>query len=664
MTMPLSGPKFSVLTPVFRPKSEHLVACIDSVLRQPFDDFEFILVDDGSADESISRILNSASEADSRVKVASHARNLGIAAASQTALGLATGEFVVLLDHDDLLVRTALQRANDVLAANPDVDYLYSDEDKIDEFGLFREPYFKPGWSPARFEQVMYTCHLSVIRRKLALEVGGFDLASSGAQDWDLVFRVTEFARRIAHVPEILYHWRIHPESTSSNLSAKPYAAQAAKAAIERHLMRQGVAGEVLPHPAVPGAWRVRRKPSSDSLVSVVLPTMGASAFVQGRQLTLVEEFLRSLNSSSYRHIEVVLVADWRMHESLIDRLKSICEFSVITVRYEHGPSGFNFSEAVNLGALHARGAFLLFANDDLQLIDSESVGEMLAECLPDVGCVGAKLLFEDNTIQHAGVTFGAHGLGPHHMHYGKPAQSNACFQDLHLVREVSCVTAACLMVSRERFFAVGGFSPQYPNNFNDVDFCLKLRSLGLRVIWTPYSLWYHFESKSRENTVRQSEVELLVTHWGSRLWLDPYGNPNWADAQCLPRPDWPKFTRQWPEPVTPDSIWDEAGYLEENPDLGSACLDADSGFDPRMHFFTHAFLEGRRYRRVIAREPEDQNAFELVPATASGFDRQGYLMANPDLQALQRMDPTWDALDHLIAHGLTEGRLQYRTGA
>lgn len=656
----MSNKMFSILTPVFRPKKDHFDECVASVLSQTHGDFEWLIVDDASGDSWLNGRLKEITAADARCKSITLARNLGIAGASQLALNQASGDFIILLDQDDVLTHCALERVAAVIGRLPSVDYIYSDEDKVDEEGIFRDPFFKPDWSPELFRQVMYTGHVSALRTDVVLAVGGFDESMSGSQDYDLVFRVTEQARLVAHIPEVLYHWRVHENSTAASLDAKPYALRAAKKAVHQHCARVGIDAEVLEHSTVRGYWKLKRKLLEEPLVSILIPTIAKQAVIRGEDRILIDNLLSSLNSLNYSNYEVVISLDSSIPEEVLAPIVQHFTKPVRIVRYKASPEGFNFSASVNNAARHSLGKYLLFANDDLELIEPDSLSDMVALAMEDgVGAVGAKLLFEDCTVQHAGVGFGLGAPGPHHLYYGQKADGQVNFQALHLTREVSCVTGACLLMSRSNFLACGGLTEDLPNNFNDVDLCLKLVSKGLRILWSPYSVWFHYESKSRDNTVSHWEIERLFDRWGSLVWRDPFVNPNWADPQCEPRKDWDRVTAGWLERAVSESTIDKLGYLEANPDLLLAAAQ-DPNFDSYWHFQAMGHGEGRLFRRLTAREPRDQNQWPIQLATRASFSLTGYLLANPDLRAAANNSPHWDPFEHFLSHGEAEGRKQF----
>jgi GT2 family glycosyltransferase len=361
------------------------------------------------------------------------------------------------------------------------------------------------------------------MRRTLVEEVGGFRHDFEGAQDWDLVFRVTERARRIAHVPEVLYHWRTVPESVASSVDAKPYAYDSARRAIESHCERVGIDGTVEEHQER-GHYRVRRTVEERPLVSVIIPTRGSAGVVWAAERIMVVEAVRDLvERSTYEPLEIVVVADTDTPPDVLQELRAVAGEQLRLVPYDRP---FDFSEKVNVGASHATGELLLFLNDDVQVITPDWIETLVGFARePDVGAVGCQLFFEDGTIQHAGHVY--IGGNPAHVMFGRMADHATNRNVLFLDHEVSGVTAAAMMCRAEVFEAVGGFSTDFPGNYNDVDFSLKVRSLGLRIVVTPHARLHHFESVSRDPTIVVGELDRLRSRWWVELRDDPYYSPH-----------------------------------------------------------------------------------------------------------------------------------------
>ena len=523
------SPRCSVLTAVHDPERHHLDACLESVRRQTSTDLEHILVDDGSTRPYVQEVLQAAAAADPRVRVVTRPVSGGIVAASQDALAAASGEIVLLLDHDDVLEPDAVASMDAALA---DADVAYSDHDLILPDGRFAAPYYKPDFSPEQLRNQNYVLHLLAARRQIIDEAGGFRDGFDGAQDHDLLLRMTERTDAVVHVPRILYHWRQSPDSVASNPENKPWAFEAGVRAVREHCERVGIDATVEPGVA-PGTYRIRRRGGDTERISVIIPTRGGSRRVWGVLRCFVVEAVRSLvESATHPDIEYVVVYDDVTPAPVLHALRRLAGDSLVLVRYDEP---FNFSHKINVGVAASSGELLLILNDDTELIEPASL-EVLAAHLQtdDVGMVGPKLLFADGTVQDGGHVYHEHllpGLVGWHGDSVGPWQ----LRPLAVEREVSGVTAAAAMVRRSVFDEVGGFDESLPVNFNDVDFSLKIRATGRRVVWTPWASWYHFESQTRPPTARPEEFEAIDARWHREITHDPYYNPNLAPR----RSDW-----------------------------------------------------------------------------------------------------------------------------
>lgn len=500
-----------------------LWAMLESVRNQGFADWELCLVDDASASPELRRTLELVAREESRVRLGCRAENGGIVAASNDALELARGQFVALLDHDDRLHPDALALVDEAIRANPEVDYLYTDEDKIDEAGHHSAPFLKPDWSPERMRTQMYTCHLSVFRRSLLQTIGGFDAEFEGAQDWDLVLRATEQAREVVHVPRVLYHWRSIATSAAAGEDVKPWAFEAGKNAIQAHCERIGIGARVDRDLEDAGVYHLQPELEREPLVSIIIPTRGTVREIRYQQVALVSHCLRRIvEKSTYENYEVVVVADRTTPAATLDELRLICGERLRLVEYDRP---FNFSEKINAGAVHSHGEHLLLLNDDIEVVTPNWIERMVMYSqLPGIGAVGGKLLLEDGRLQHGGVGF--EGGLPGHPYYGWPGDAPGYGNGLKVARNLLAVTGACLMTRRELFDRVGGFATIYPVNYNDVDYCLKLRSEGHRVVYDPDLVMYHFESSSRSPDVQEWEKGRMLSRWSSHTCPDPYSNP------------------------------------------------------------------------------------------------------------------------------------------
>jgi GT2 family glycosyltransferase len=516
-------PRVSIVTPVYDPDEPWLRKAIESVQAQIYPCWELCLVNDGSTKPHVQRVLDEYATADPRIRVKHLSSNQGIAAASNHALALATGEFVGLLDHDDELSPDALFEVVRRLNEGPDLDLLYSDEDKLELDGQRVEPFFKPDWSPDLLLSMNYITHFSVFRRSLLEEIGGFRLGFDGSQDYDLLLRFTERTDKIAHIPKVLYHWRKSPGSAAGDANAKPFAYPAARQALEDALGRRGLEGWV--ESTHPGLYRVRYRLRGDPLVSIIIPTKD--------RWQLLHQCLQSIEENTcYSRYEIIVVDNDSTEPEALAYLGRVAA----RWRLSRYPGLFNFSAICNHGAAQARGDYLLFLNNDTQVIRSDWLTALLEQAQrSEVGAVGAKLLYPTGRIQHAGVVLGIGGMA-NHAFRGLPADTLHQFGLANVVRNCSAVTAACMMVRRRVFEKVEGFDTRLRVAFNDVDFCLRLRQLGYLIVYTPLALLYHLESASRGALHPSEDDELCSKRWADLLLRgDPYYNPNLT----LEREDW-----------------------------------------------------------------------------------------------------------------------------
>jgi GT2 family glycosyltransferase len=521
----VAEPRFSVITPVYDTPADVFWAMIGSVLAQTHGDWELCLVDDCSPSPHVAELLAQAEAADPRIRVGRRTENGGIVAASNDALAMARGEFLAMLDHDDELHPDALAHVHEALVAEPEADYVYTDEDKIDRAGHHSGPFFKPDWSPERMRTQMYSCHLSVFRRSLVEAVGGFDPAFEGSQDWDMVLKVTERARAVLHVPRVLYHWRtLETSAAGGGEAAKPWAFEAGKRAIQAHCERIGLPARCERDETDPGVYHLVPELRTEPLVSIVIPTAGTKREIRYEQVVLVEHCVRSIvESSSYRNFEIVCVVDEGTDVEVLDRLREIAGERLRLALYE---APFNFSAKINLGAAESAGEHLLLLNDDMEVVTPDWIERMVMYSgIPEVGAVGGRLLWGDGRLQHVGVRL-EQGL-PGHPYRGFSGEFKGYGNSVRVAGNCMAVTGACLMTRRDLFEQVGGLPTDLPVNYNDVDYCLKLRRAGKRVVYDPDLVLFHFESSSRSSEVEQWEKELFLERWLPFSAVDPYANPN-----------------------------------------------------------------------------------------------------------------------------------------
>jgi len=519
-------PLFSVVMPVCDPPIAYLRAAVESVRAQIYPHWELCIADDASTDPDVRTYLLEL-ERDPDVRIANRAQRGGIVAATNAALSLARGDYVAFLDHDDTLAPQALYRFAVVAAADPDTGLLYSDEDKIGDDPAQRfDPYFKPDWSPETLLAKMYIGHLLAIRRSLVESAGGMRPAFEGSQDYDLVLRVTELTDRIVHVPDILYHWRAHRGSAAAAPDAKPYALDAAMAALRETLVRRGEPGSVEMVDGRSGRYRVRFARRVDEPVTIIIPTRDKPA-VLARCLASIFE------RSTYARFEVLLVDNGSVASEtalLIARWRAKEPQRFHVLRDERP---FNFS-ALNNAAVRACAApVVVFLNNDTEVLAPDWLEAMLEYAQrPQIGAVGSLLLYPDGRVQHAGVVIGIGGLAGHIFKRFR-ASAGGYYDALKTVTNYSAVTAACLMVRREAFERAGGFDETLPVAWNDVDLCLRLRAAGYRNVYLPHVRLVHHESHSRglDTDPRQvarnaGEVERLRDRWKIAQTSDPYYNP------------------------------------------------------------------------------------------------------------------------------------------
>jgi GT2 family glycosyltransferase len=508
-------PRFSLITTVHDPPDHGLRALVGSVTAQTGRDWELCLVDDASPSAGVRHTLASLARRDPRIRVATRAVEAGNATAANDALALARGEFVALLDPDAELHPDALRAVDEALRAEPDADVAYTDEDEIDAQG--HQPKYKPDWSPERLRTQPYTGHLSVLRRALMDEVGGSDPGYEGAHHWDLVLRVTERARRVVHVPRVLYHGHARPPPA-------PEAVAAGTRALQAHCDRIGFPARVDHDEEHPGVYHLRPVLRAQEPVTIVIPTRGTRRDVRGELVCLVEHCVGSIVArSTYPDYEIVVVADTDTPAKVLDRLGTLAGDRLRVLGYDRP---FNFSDKVNTGALAGRGEHILMLNDDMEVLTPSWLERLVMySSFPGIGAVGAKLLYGDGRLQHVGVIL-RRGW-PGHLYRGFPGDHGGYLGMVRVANDFSAVTGACLMTPRSAFEAVGGLADRFPLSFNDVDYCLKLRSRGLRVVYDPDTVLHHFESASRSPEVSEWELEQFRARWGCAAELDPYDNPN-----------------------------------------------------------------------------------------------------------------------------------------
>lgn len=519
-------PKVSIVMPVYNVEEQWLRACVESVRNQYYENWELCIADDNSSDAHIKPLLEEFKMLDSRIKVVYREENGHISEASNSALAIATGEFVGLLDNDDTLADFALYEVVKLLNQHPQADLIYSDEDKLSEDNKRSQPFFKTDWAPDILLATNYICHFGVYRKNIIDEIGGFRKGYEGAQDYDLVLRFTEKTDQIFHIQKILYHWRMISNSTAVNPDSKGYAFEAGLKSLEDALERRGIKGTVS-HGAFPGVYNIEYEIVNNGLVSVIIPTRDNAADLKACIDSIYEKTI-------YENFEII-VADngsekeetFKLFEYYTKKYQD--QFKVVRIDMP-----FNFSKINNLAVQESKGEYLLFLNNDITVITKGWMKRMVSYAQQQhVGAVGAKLYYPDNTIQHVGVLLGMGGVAGH-GHVGYPRGDYGYFGKLVTTNNYSSVTAACMMVKREDFDRVNGFEEKLTVAFNDVDFCLKLYEAGKYNVWLHNVELYHYESKSRgaEDTYSKykrfnSEIKYMKDHWLKYIKNDPYYNRN-----------------------------------------------------------------------------------------------------------------------------------------
>jgi GT2 family glycosyltransferase len=516
---------FSVIVPVYNTDPDLLRRMIASVQAQWYPHWELVLVDDHSSSPAVRQVLSG--PIDPRIVVVEIAENRGISGATNEGMVRATGDFIVFLDHDDELTADCLYELA-LRIDRDDPDYLYSDEDKLDANGNFVEPFFKPDWSPDTLMSIMFTCHVSCVRRSLALELGGLRSEYDGSQDWDFVLRVSERARCIAHVAKVLYHWRITPDSCASGFQAKPYAIDAGKRAREDALRRRGQPGELVPVPELPGYYRTRYRMRGQPLVSILIPSKDNGAVLKACIDSIFER-------AGYRRFEIVVINNGSTHAATLDYLSDLRTREQVSVLDYNVP--FNYSEINNAAVRSSRGELLVFLNDDTEVLSADWLETMGGYAqLPHVGAVGAKLLYPGKrTVQHSGVLNLTNG--PCHAFANIDARAPGYFARNMLEHDWIAVTGACLMIERKKFEAVGGFDENLAVAYNDVALCLSLVEHGFYQVVCPGIELIHHESLSRGKVgfdrarmVREDRERTIMFGKHPGFYdSDPFHNPNLA---------------------------------------------------------------------------------------------------------------------------------------
>jgi GT2 family glycosyltransferase len=513
--------------PIYNPPESLLRESIESVINQVYPHWELSIADDASTRSYVKPVLEEYAAKDARIKLVFRSENGQISACLNSALASVAGEFIILLDHDDILAQNALYEVVSLLQHHPEADLIYSDEDKLDEEGNLTDPFFKPDWCPDSFLSRMYVGRLATYRGALVNEVGGFRVGYEGSHDYDLALRLTEKTNKIFHIPKILYHGRIpkgHAERMYSNKNTDEATQKALEDALQR---RREKFTSIISMPELPGTHIIRYHIADFKLVSIIIPTRNLGNFL--------ERCLKSIfEKTTYPNYEVIVIdngSDEPETAAVISqwKRKEPTRFNCYELDIP-----FNFSRLNNYAVAQSQGDYLLFLNNDTEVITSDWIEAMVEQVQkPTIGAVGAKLLYPDNTIQHAGVVLGLRSLADH-GHRNFDATAPGYNGQIATINNYSAVTGACLMCRREVFERVGGFDEQLAVAFNDVDLCLEIMRRGYRNVYLPHVILYHYESKSRgvENTSEKQrrfiqEQETMKQRWKEIIDCDPCYNIN-----------------------------------------------------------------------------------------------------------------------------------------
>ena len=522
-------PKISIVVPLYKTPEKYLLQLVESVKAQTYPNWELCLSDGSGENSPLTSFLKSLEAGDERIKVAYNEQALQISENTNAGIEIATGAYIAFADHDDELTPHALFECVKALNKDRKIRLIYSDEDKMSMDGhKFFQPHFKPDYNPDLLCTVNYICHLFVVQREILDQVGTFRKEFDGAQDYDFIFRCVEAVdpSEIYHVTKILYHWRCHEDSTAENPESKTYAFEAGKRAIEEHYHRTGIRAEVYQGEFL-GLYRTRFIRDYDPLISIIIPNKDH-----------IEDLKRCMDSidqkSSYKNYEYIIVENNSTDEKTFQYYKNLEEENP-KAHVVYWDKEFNYSAINNYGATFAKGEYILLLNNDTEIINETCLEELLGYCMrSDVGAVGARMYYEDDTIQHAGVVIGFGGIAGHCFVLQPRGTTGYCHRII-CAQDYSAVTAACMLVKKSAFDEVGGLTEELAVAFNDIDFCMKLREAGYLIVYNPYAELYHYESKSRglEDTPEKvarfnKEMQIFERRWPDILRNgDPYYNPN-----------------------------------------------------------------------------------------------------------------------------------------
>ncbi len=521
-------PLFSIIMPVYNPRIDLFTKALDSVKGQIYEKWELCIADDNSTDAEIKETLEKYCKQDERIKVVYREENGHISRASNSALELATGAYAVLMDHDDILREDCLYYMAKAVNLHHDVDLIYSDEDKIDEWGIHSEPHFKPDWCPDNLLSRNYLGHVCTFKTEQLRAIGGWRVGFEGSQDYDLILRYSEKYNKVVHIPEVLYHWRIHSESAALSEAVKPYAYRAAQMALTEAMSRRGLIASVDFLDSFRGYCIRFGLQNKNAKVSIIIPSRNKA--------DLLKKCLRSIEKkSTWKNYEVIVIDNNSDEKDFFALIKHYSRQNTMSFKCVQDKEPFNFSRLINLGRKNATGDYLILLNNDTEIITDDWMETMMEHAQrKEVGAVGAKLLYDNDTVQHAGVIIGLGGAAGHVL-VGEYREGPGYFNYVNMLNTYSAVTAACFMVRTELYDKVGGFDEGFGTEYNDVDFCLKLVEAGHHNLYVPHCELYHYESMSRghPHSTYESykkhlkEVNMFTKKWKKYVDNDPCYNPN-----------------------------------------------------------------------------------------------------------------------------------------
>jgi GT2 family glycosyltransferase len=521
-------PLFSIVMPVYNPRIDLFIKALDSVVAQIYEYWELCIADDNSSDPEVKETLEKYCKADERIKVVYREQNGHISRASNSALELATGEYAVLMDHDDILREDALYEMAKAINLKGSADIIYSDEDKIDEWGLHSDPHFKPDWCPDNLLSRNYLGHVCAFKTAQLRDIGGWRAGFEGSQDYDLVLRYSEIYNEVIHIPEVLYHWRIHSGSAAMGETVKPYAYRAAQMALTEAMARRGMEATVDFLDSFRGYSIRIGLQNKNAKVSIIIPSRNKA--------DLLRKCLRSIEKyTTYKNYEIIVIDNNSDQKEFFSLIKHYTHQNKISFKCVQDKEAFNFSRLINLGRKNASGEYLVLLNNDTEVISPDWMEAMMEHVQrKEIGVAGAKLLYDNDTIQHAGVIIGLGGAAGHVL-VGEDRSGPGYFNYVNMLNNYSALTGACFMVRTAVFDEVGGFDEIFGTEYNDVDFCLKLIEAGYRNLYVPHCELYHYESMSRGHPHSTSEsykkhvkeVNLFRKKWKKYVEHDPCYNPN-----------------------------------------------------------------------------------------------------------------------------------------